>query len=322
MAFSPLHRRNLPILLLPLLCGCAQFLSAVMVSAPNRLNLFTTNAKLSPPARQMLGIDQELRVKVGPPEADLSVSIIEPKGDVPPSGTILVLHGIWSSSFWMQGTAHDLADSGFRAVLVDLRGQGRSTGEWLTFGQQESRDLSQVIDELERRRLVAGRLGVYGISYGAATSIQLAGLDPRIAAVVAVAPFSTMRDVVPDYARTVLPGIEQGISDDDLQAAVDEAGLRGAFDPDLSDSIAAIGRTRAQVLVLHGEDDWLVPPYHARRLHEAAPDHSQLVLLPGTGHTTIWFDTTGEVAQRTQRWFEQWLTSADDPVGVARVRHE
>ena len=77
MAFSLLHRRNLPILLLPLLCGCAQFLSAVMVSAPNRLNPFASNAKLSPPARQALGIDQQLRVKVGPPDADLSVSIAD-----------------------------------------------------------------------------------------------------------------------------------------------------------------------------------------------------------------------------------------------------
>ena len=266
-----------------------------------------TKTRLPPPARQALGVDQQFRVDVGPPEASLLVSVVEPSEGQKPLGTVLVLHGIWNSSFWMLPTAQMLADAGFRSVLVDLRGHGNSTGEWLTYGIQEAQDISQVIDELERRRLVQGPLGVYGISYGATTSIHLAGIDSRVQAVAAVAPFSSMRDVVPDYSRTVLPGVERLISDDDLQNAVDVSGLKGHFDPDHSSALEAIRRTEAPVLILHGTDDWLVPPYHALRLHEAAPERSELVFVPKTGHIKIWFDPTGEVAIQSRNWLMRWL---------------
>lgn len=180
----------------------------------------------------------------------------------------------------MLRTAHMLAKAGSRTVWVDLRRHGKSTGKWLTYGVQEAKDLSQVIDELALRDLVKGKLGVYGISYGATTSIQLAGNDPRVQVVVAVAPFSTMRNEVPNYSRTVLPGVERLISDDDIQQAVDATGVHGQFDPDLASGIEAIKRTKTRVLIVHGSDDWLVPPYHALRLYEAAEDRARLVFIP------------------------------------------
>lgn len=302
------------------LCGCAKPLAELMVTAPNRFRPVMT-AKLPPPAREALGISQELRIPVGPPEATLAVSIVEPPEMKTPRGTILVVHGIWNESLWMLGTAHMLAENGYRSVLVDLRGHGRSTGTKLTYGQQESADLSQVIDELERRRLVTGPMGLYGISYGAATSIQLAGRDPRIRAVVAVAPFSTMRDVVPDYTRTMLTGVDQMIPEETLSEAVDEAGRKADFNPDMSNAVDAMRKTTAQVLICHGTDDWLVPPYHALRLYEAGNDHASLFMVPKTGHISIWFDPTGTVAEHTRDWFDQHLATAQPKTtGVVHLR--
>jgi alpha-beta hydrolase superfamily lysophospholipase len=72
------------------------------------------------------GVDQQFQVKVGPPEASLSVSVIEPEGGIEQTkGTVLVLHGVHTRSFWMLRQVKDLAGAGYRAVLVDLRGHGR-----------------------------------------------------------------------------------------------------------------------------------------------------------------------------------------------------
>ncbi len=132
-------------------------LAEVIASAPNRINPWAAEANPLPPIERLLGVDQQFWVKVGPPEASLSVSVVEPRGKSPsPRGTILVLHGVLARSATMLPAARALADAGYRAVLVDLRGHGRSTGKYMTFGLQEAKDLSQVIDALERRGLLAG----------------------------------------------------------------------------------------------------------------------------------------------------------------------
>jgi pimeloyl-ACP methyl ester carboxylesterase len=292
-------------------CGCAPLMTTAIVSAPNRWNPFAGHPEYMPPPPESFATDEHFYVNVGPPEAKLSVSVIEPRtADAelrPPRGTVLVVHGIRNRGFWMLRTAELLADEGYRAVLVDLRGHGHSSGEWLTYGPQEAKDLTQVIDDLDRRGLVAGKLGVYGISYGATTAIHLASIDPRVEAVVAVAPFDSMRDEVPHYLRTMLPGIEKSIADESVQAAINQAGEQGSYDPDAANASAAIQKVNAPVLIMHGTNDWLVPPENARRLEQASGGCHSVVMLPGEGHISIWFDAKGEVADRTKRWFDRWL---------------
>jgi pimeloyl-ACP methyl ester carboxylesterase len=254
-------------------------------------------------------VDKHFRVQVGPPQAKISIYLLEakPPGG-PPRGTILVLHGIFTRSLWMLGTARRLASAGYRVVLTDLRGEGSSTGEYVTYGVQEAQDISQVIDALESQGLIAGKLGVYGFSYGATTAIHLAARDPRIGAVVAVAPFGRMRDEVPHYVRTLFPLPGWLIPESKFQEAIDEAGRRAGFNPDLADAALAITQSTAPVLLIHGDADRMTPPWNSVRIHQAAPDRSELALLSGANHLSVWFDLSGQVAQYAQGWFERWLT--------------
>jgi pimeloyl-ACP methyl ester carboxylesterase len=290
-------------------------LAELIASVPNRINPWAAEANPLPPIERLMGVDQQFWVKVGPPDASLSVSLVEPRErSQAPRGTILVLHGVLDRSAVMLPQARALADAGYRAVLVDLRGRGRSTGKYMTFGLQESKDLSQVIDALERKGLLAGRLGVYGISYGATTSIHLAAADRRVRAVVAVEPFSTAREEVPHFARVMAPGLGALISDKTYQQSLDEAGRIADFDPDAADAVKAIQRTSAPVLIMHGMNDWVVPCQQSERLHAAALDHSELVLIPHLGHVALWFDPGGHVARRTRVWFDRWV-AGDLPPG-------
>ncbi|MCA9267245.1 MAG: alpha/beta fold hydrolase [Planctomycetales bacterium] len=292
-------------------------MGTAIVAAPNVAKPQLLTAPAEPPwTEQMLGVDEFFRVPVGPVEASLAVYVIEPEGEdqISPRGTIIVLHGMGARSAWMHGTATNLARHGYRAVLVDLRGHGASSGKLLTYGLQESRDISQVIDALAERRLLSGRLGVYGISYGAATAIHLAAVDRRVEAVVAVAPFSDMRGEVAHYLRTIgLPGVGLLLTDEQIQAAVDEAGELGRFSPDMADAGLAIRYTGAPVLLLHGTADMIIPLEHSERLHEAAPQHSDFQPLRGYGHLTVWLDPLHTVRRRSVAWFDRYLTD-ESPV--------
>ncbi len=289
-----------PLLLLAAACsgGCVSLMAGSIVAAPNVNKPLILESDPGPPLTEsLLGIDEHFRVQVGPPSASLSVSILNPtNSDAPPRGTILVLHGMSARSAWMHGKARALADAGYRAVLVDLRGHGASTGQRLTYGLREAEDLTYVLDALAIRRLLVGRVGVLGISYGATTAIHLAAIDRRISAVVAIAPFADMRSEVSHYTRTIgLPGIGPFLSEEKIQTAVDEAGRIGGFDPDDANAAEAICQTDAQVLLIHGRADFIIPNEHSQRLHAAAPDHSDIKLYRGLGHFTIWIDALGRV---------------------------
>src|SRR5207253_8659914 len=137
----------------------------------------------SPTARRTIPPPEpgERRVEVGPPRATLSVSVIEPR--LPPRATIVVLHGIRDQKDFLRHIGLHLAEAGYRAVMVDSRGHGRSTGPFLTWGTQEPRDLTQLIDALGYGD---GPIGVFGESNGAAVSIMWGAHDARVRAVVAL----------------------------------------------------------------------------------------------------------------------------------------
>jgi uncharacterized protein len=276
--------------------------------APNAGRTFRIDDDAQAREHQDIGIDEQLRVELARADAkpvSLSVWIIEPKGE--PRGTVLVLHGIRADKLCLKGLAERVADEGYRAILPDLPGHGRSSGDFLTYGVHEAPALKALLDELSKRGRLSGSVGVVGLSYGAATGIQLAALDTRVRAVVAIAPFSSLRAVVPGYAQYYLPVLSKLIPDSFIQQGVDEAGTLGKFDVDAASSLTAISRTQAQVLLIHGLADQHIAPAQSIALHAAARDHSELVLLEDEDQFSIAADRTNTIQRRGMQWLHRWL---------------
>lgn len=320
--------------------GCGHMIGSRIAQAPNQGLSEKEVGRLTPAQIREWGASRELRVQVGPPAATLSMWVFEPskkkirvsttrfvreemhwefsQADRPkssgaePLGTILVLHGIYDSNEGYNGIwGRIFAAAGYRVVLVDLRGQGRSTGDWLTFGVLESRDISQVIDALEKRNLIAGKLGLFGVSYGGAVAIQAAGLDPRIEAVATVAAFSSFEEVVYPFGRSF---VSRRLGDLGWQAlkglvpqVVQEVGRAGRFNPAEASPRQAIANTCAPVLLIHGTDDQYVPCTEAEELFAQAPQHSKLALIDGETHLSLALRRVDRLRALSLDWFDQWL---------------
>jgi pimeloyl-ACP methyl ester carboxylesterase len=132
-------------------------------------------------------------------------------------------------------------------------------------------------------------------------------VDPRVRAVCALEPFCTLRDAVKDFAPVVLGGWSFIAPAPVLRATTNAAAALAGFDPDDASPLRAITRTRAPVLLVHGTADRHLPPYHSIRLHDAAPDHSELDLVEGDGHLTLWVRHFAEVRKRVTGFFDRNL---------------
>jgi pimeloyl-ACP methyl ester carboxylesterase len=295
-------------LILIALAGCSSILTDMIIQAPNHGLARDRMADSSACWLRAFGIDREMRIEVGPPASSMVVWVVEPTTGMPSRGTILVLHGFGDGAFWMLGKAKDLAAAGFRTVLVSQRGYGQSTGDFRTYGVVEKRDLSQIIDALQREHLCGERVGVWGMSYGAAMALELAGHDERVKAVVAVAGFSSMRAIVPRLLGASPPFAGLFMNDSQCSTLIDDAAKQADFDPNEADATRAMAKTHAAVLLAHGQCDLVVPYENALRLLAAGdPSRTELLTLPLATHVTIWFDVDRAVATRSREWFEKWL---------------
>ena len=285
--------------MLALLTGCNQMLAERMVAPPN-----LRNATDAPPAACNTVVNgvRKIVLPVGPPKAMLSAWVLEPPAGKPVCGTVLVLHGIIVNHDWVRSAAENFRTAGFRAVLVDLRGHGASTGDHITYGVVESQDLKQLTDYLQQNKLCGDTLGVYGVSYGAATAIQYAAIEPRVTAVVAVAAFATLREEAPNFGRHILPIPGLFLADADYADVVTRAGKIANFDPDAASPLAAIQKTKAHVLLIHGDLDLVTSVECSKRLHAAAPENSELQILAGQGHALATLNVDPKVLEAAQKW--------------------
>lgn len=207
---------------------------------------------------------------------------------VPSEGdrVIVLVHGVYSNAWDGQtpDVAHAYHDAGFNVFLFDSRGQGRSGGT-LGLAWIERQDVRAAVDVLLARGFRAGRLGVHGTSYGAATALLAAAEISEIGAVVADSAFADVRDVVlGEFTRRT------GLSLRWAQLLALGVGLVAQYcyglDFDQASPEKAIAAISPRpVFLIHGEQDHIIPVESLQRLRLAAGTSTTVWVLPGRQHT-------------------------------------
>lgn len=245
-------------------------------------------------------------VQVEHADARIHAWVVDPE-NAHPRGTVFVLHGIRDSKQSQLETARRLAAKGFRAVAVDLRAHGESTGEWLSYGVKESQDVVALADALEREGLLTEPMGVVGFSYGAATAVQVGARDTRVEGVVAIAPFASLREVVPAYVDWMLGPLAAAVPDEWLMDVVDGAGRKARFDPDEACPRCVASTLRAPLLLIHSRDDERIPFAHSQAIRDAASSPVHLMPIEGADH--VGTPEAPGVAQAVDHWLDRHLVT-------------
>ncbi|MCI4347616.1 MAG: alpha/beta hydrolase [Thermoplasmata archaeon] len=239
--------------------------------------------------------------------------------------SVLLLHGLGGDHTVWDFEIPELSKS-YRILAPDLRGHGRSPfpeGARYTFEELE-RDVQKLLDDRH-----VGPAHVVGLSGGGLLALRLLIDDPRrIRSLVLLGAAGhmdnhtravgqnwadTLRDEGPEaYARRLAMDL---FAPDWLEAHLDLAkriansqkgrNLRGVvqwgLDMGTFDVRSRLGRVKTPTLILHGLEDSVVDPSHARLLRQAIPG-SEVRLFPNTGHL-IPIERPAETTQILLEWF-------------------
>lgn len=257
MAFLKLTLVTFGVLYVTLLSGLYVF--------QRDLQYFPTRRDPAPEAMGLTGVE---RITLATPDGESLVLWFSRAVEGRP--TILFLHG-------NGGEMADRADRfafyqarGYGVAFLSWRGYGGSTGSPSETGLLT--DAKAAYDHLRGQGVAAESIVLVGESLGTGPAVELAAANP-VGALVLEAPYSAAVDI----ARAAYPWLPVGLL------------MKDQFRS--RDHIAAV---RAPLLVLHGEEDRVIPPGFGRRLFDAARYPKTFLSLGPVGHEALFSPATWE----------------------------
>jgi pimeloyl-ACP methyl ester carboxylesterase len=308
----------LPVLLVIGAAGCGTFMANRLAQSPNTYpTWFAPKAPvgLDYSPKFLTNFTRQF-VDVGPPTARLCYRIVEPadydlkvsstnwlehgqkqfeftfKADVPgrtniwtasPRGTVVLLHGYALAQFSMAPWALRLGQEGWRCVLVDLRGHGKSTGERIYFGLQEAHDLSQLLDALAKEGKLKEPVAAFGESYGAALALRWKPVEPRIRTVVAITPYAGLSNTVLNLRQEYASWLPKTLIKAGLKRLPSVLGTTAGE----LDTTTAMARSPVTALFVAGAEDKIAPVKDVEQLRALAASGSDLIVLPDATHESV-----------------------------------
>ena len=203
---------------------------------------------------------------------------------------VILFHGIGDNRGGVAGYGQMFLREGYRVLLPDSRAHGESGGAIATYGLLESDDIHRWVSWLYGKG--ASCVDGFGESMGAALVLDSIVSEPRLCGVVADSAFSTFRSVAYDregfFVGAGRFGLEKfvGRTVGLLPAELGLLYARWRYGVDLrrANPVDAVKISAVPVLLIHGEADINILPWHSRVLAQADPLHAQLWLVPGATH--------------------------------------
>lgn len=207
----------------------------------------------------------------------------------PEAPCVILCHGLFSSmeSPKFRVLAEELRRTGLAALRFDFAGCGSSEGDLRrTTVSGRVEDLQRVIHSLREDLGHIGPMGLMGSSMGGFVCLLALGERSDVsAACVWATPFAP-RELVA------------------LRGHRETRELDETFFKDLTNhSLGSIASKIHHLLVIHGEEDELVPAQDAFRINDIASEPKQVSLIPGADHRFTDPAHRDQAMRMTLEWF-------------------
>ena len=179
-----------------------------------------------------------------------------------------------------------LTPQGIATLGFDWYGMGQSSEKIATIGIQKCLDqLDSAFGWLQEQDI--SRIGLMGSSFGGLIALLYSPRRPDLAALALKCPVVDFPEVLRcEFGETAMEEWKRTNHIPDILGSTTPIPLDYAFFEECLDFIGypAAQDIRAPTLIVHGEEDDLIPKHQIDRLLASLPEEKRLDLLPGADH--------------------------------------
>lgn len=194
---------------------------------------------------------------------------------------VIMFHGYRGTSCRdFSGGAYEMIQLGYNVILVDERGHKESKGHSITFGVKEKRDVENWIIYAKKTFGEDKRIILVGISMGGATVLLASDLLKQGDKVIADCPYTTPKEVISNTLQNNLkmnPKIFYPIAN--LVSII-----FGHANLNKDDAEEHVKNSKAKIMIIHGEEDTIVPYKFSKRIADLHKDKVRYELFPKAEH--------------------------------------
>ncbi len=218
------------------------------------------------------------------------------------SGTALLFPGnMGTKGSHLLGAAQGFSRLGYDSLLVDFRGVGGSSGQTMTIGMREARDVAATFHYAQKQ--LKSPIVLYGVSMGSAAvlrAVSVENINPD--AIMLELPFARLVDTVKSRLRQRnIPAFPAA------ELLVFWGGLQHGFNGLAHNPITYARDITCPVWLHHGKQDKWTSLAEIKALFENFPGAKTLVVSPNSGHHQL----VGVDRQRWDNHVKLFLASID-----------
>ena len=193
----------------------------------------------------------------------------------------IVVHGYGGSGKLMSDKSKYFYDMGYNVLIPDLRGHGKSEGDYIGMGWKDRLDIISWINFIIKENPNA-EIVLHGTSMGAATVLMTSGenLPSNVKAIVADCAYTSAWDEFSYQLETYLKVPSYYI----LNVTNMVTKLKAGYSLKEASALECVKKATVPILFIHGDKDKFVPYSMMDKLYDATSSPKEKLTIDGGEH--------------------------------------
>ena len=193
----------------------------------------------------------------------------------------IVVHGYGGSGKLMSDKSKYFYDMGYNVLIPDLRGHGKSEGDYIGMGWKDRLDIISWINFIIKENPNA-EIVLHGTSMGAATVLMTSGenLPSNVKAIVADCAYTSAWDEFSYQLETYLKVPSYYI----LNVTNMVTKLKAGYSLKEASALESVKKATVPILFIHGDKDKFVPYSMMDKLYDATNSPKEKLTIDGGEH--------------------------------------